>query len=290
MMRETGPTSGVIAAASSGEWAEVIAYQPRPEVWALVIGLGLAYLRATKTPRHGSGEPPSRRQRSTFLWGLLAMWAALDWPIDDVSDGSLLSVHMVQYLLLSVIAPGLFLLGSPPQLVERLIAGPRRYRLARLLRNPWIAWGVVSAVLLTSHAPAVVELYLANDLAHLAMHAAWLASGIVLWWPIVTRVPTLPPLVPLAQIAYLFVQSLVAIVPAAFLTFSATPIYDAYAASPKPSAIGAVADQQIAGVLMKLGGGLLLWTAIAVIFFRWAAQEDAAMAPPRPAGGPPVRG
>lgn len=291
MIQQISPGPGRIVASTgtADEWVQVIAYEPHPEIWALVIGVGAAYLRLSRWTAQDNADPITARSRRTFLLGLLVMWLALDWPIDDVSDGSLLAVHMVQYLLLSVIAPALMLRGCPRLLLERLLAGRRRMTLAALLRNPWVAWAFVSAVLLTSHVPPVVEVYLTNDLAHLAMHAVWLASGVALWWPILSPVPAemarpAPPM----QIAYLFLQSLMAIIPASFLTFSSTPIYDAYARLPKPAAIDAVMDQQMAGVLMKVGGGLLLWVAIAVIFFRWASQEEAAMTP-RATGVPITR-
>ena len=103
----------------------------------------------------------------------------------------------------------------------------------------------------------------------------WIASGLVLWWPVVQPLPNLPRYGPPAQSAYLFLQSLIPIIPAAFLTFAQIPVLVAYAVLPKPAGIDAITDQQIAGVLMKLGGTAILWSAIAVVFFRWAhSQED----------------
>jgi putative membrane protein len=72
---------------------------------------------------------------------------------------------------------------------------------------------------------------------------------------------------------YLFLQSIVPTVPASFLTFSTGSLYSSYAALPHPW-IGVVTDQRIAGLIMKIGGGLLLWAVIAVIFFRWNAKEE----------------
>lgn len=257
----------------------MIPYEPHPEVWSLVAGIGGAYWAAVRRQREATGSPVPRRRRASFVVGLLAMWAALDWPIDDLGDGSLLSVHMVQFLLLSVVAPAFLLRGCTPWLVEAALAGPRRLAVAQALRAPLFAWLIVSAILVGSHVPAVVDLYLTQDLVHLSMHAAWLASGVVLWWPVLVPQSVARPLPPAAQIGYLFMQSLAAIIPAAFLTFSARLVYPAYARLPKPAGIDAMADQQLAGVLMKIGGGLLLWIAIAVIFFRWARDEEQRTSP-----------
>lgn len=260
----------------------MIPYEPHPEVWTLVVGIGATYWTALRRHREATGSSVPRRQRVSFVIGLVTMWVALDWPIDDLGDGSLLSVHMVQFLLLSVISPGLLLRGCPAWLVDAAVAGPRRRAVAQALRAPLLAWMFVSAVLVASHIPSVVDLYLRLDLVHLAMHVTWLASGTALWWPVLVPRSVAEPLPPAAQIGYLFLQSLAAIIPAAILTFSSGPIYPAYARFPKPAGIDAMTDQQLAGVLMKLGGGLLLWIVIAVIFFRWAREEERRMSP-RPA-------
>ena len=79
---------------------------------------------------------------------------------------------------------------------------------------------------------------------------------------------------PPAQMGYLFLQSLVPTVPASFLTFAEAPVYRVYEEFPRITGLSVVADQQFAGGIMKVGGGLILWAAIAVIFFRWFGQDD----------------
>lgn len=255
-------------------WAELLAYHPHPEVWALVAGLVGLYAAALRRHRHRTGRPVPRRHVAHFLVGLALVWVALDWPIDDLSDNSLLSVHMVQYLLLAMLAPLPLLRGLPAWMIARGL-GPCWLRgLVRMLARPWNAWLVVSTVVVVSHLDPVVTLYLRHDLVHLAMHALWIGTGLVLWWPVVQPLPSLPRYGPPVQIGYLFLQSLIPIVPAAYLTFAAAPVFAAYAALPKPPGIDPVTDQQIAGVVMKLGGTAILWSAIAVIFFRWAADPE----------------
>jgi putative membrane protein len=72
---------------------------------------------------------------------------------------------------------------------------------------------------------------------------------------------------------FLFVQSLAPTIPASFLTFGNTLLYPSYGDAPRIWGISALDDQLIAGLLMKIGGGLLLWGFIATIFFNWAARE-----------------
>ena len=86
---------------------------------------------------------------------------------------------------------------------------------------------------------------------------------------------------------YLFAQSLLPTIPASFLTFSTVPLYPVYGDAALAFGPLAVADQTIAGVIMKLGGGLLLWSTIAVIWFRWTKQERESGSVSSPRFGPP---
>ncbi len=52
-------------------------------------------------------------------------------------------------------------------------------------------------------------------------------------------------------------------------------IYSFYESAPRIWGISAIVDQRVAGLIMKLGGGLLLWTVITVLFFKWHAKEEA---------------
>ena len=77
-----------------------------------------------------------------------------------------------------------------------------------------------------------------------------------------------------AQMLYLFLQSLVPTVPASFLTFGSTPLYKFYETVPHLWGISALTDMRVAGLIMKLVGGFILWGLIAVLFFKWYAQEQ----------------
>jgi putative membrane protein len=120
----------------------------------------------------------------------------------------------------------------------------------------------------------VVDLTLRSELAHFTAHAGLVASAIVMWWPVLSPVPELPRLPYGGQMVYLFIQSIVPTVPASFLTFAGEPIYGFYETVPRPWDISVLTDQRVAGLIMKIGGGLLLWGVIATLFFKWFAEEE----------------
>jgi putative membrane protein len=103
----------------------------------------------------------------------------------------------------------------------------------------------------------------------------------LMWWPILSNVPELPRLPEPLQMAYLFVQSILPTVIAAFVTFSRGAVYDFYADAPRIWGISAVEDQQLAAGIMKAAGSVIIWSFIAFVFFRWYAREEAESKGPR---------
>jgi putative membrane protein len=74
---------------------------------------------------------------------------------------------------------------------------------------------------------------------------------------------------------YLFLQTLLPTIPASFMTFGTTPLYAGYVDAPRLWGLSPLEDMQLAGLIMKIGVGLMLWTVIAIMFFRWATREGA---------------
>jgi putative membrane protein len=95
-----------------------------------------------------------------------------------------------------------------------------------------------------------------------------------MWCPVVAPLPEMRPLSAPAQMLYLFLQSIVPTVPSAFLIFADSPIYKFYEHVPRLWGLSAGEDQRIAGLIMKLAGGALLWMIIAVLFFKWHSAEE----------------
>jgi len=95
----------------------------------------------------------------------------------------------------------------------------------------------------------------------------------------VSPLPEIPRLQPVLRMLYLFAWSVVPTIPASFLTFGTSPIYKFYEHVPHLYGLSTLQDQQAAGLIMKIGAGLLLWLIIAVVFFRWASEEERANTP-----------
>jgi putative membrane protein len=255
------------------------AWQPHPEVWLLVALLGVGYALAINRlgPRLAPAGTPvvTRFQLASFSAGVLALWVASDWPIHDIAERYLFSVHMVQHVTYSIIAAPLLLIGTPTWLARWLLS-PRWLRTTvRYLSRLVPATILFNLVVILTHTPLVVNAALEHALLHFAIHTLIFLSSIIVWMPILSPLPEVPRLPPLGRLLFLFLQSVVPTVPASFLTFGAHPLYSFYDHVPRLWGISAISDMQVAGVIMKIGVGLTLWVIIAILFFRWYSAEEA---------------
>jgi putative membrane protein len=138
---------------------------------------------------------------------------------------------------------------------------------------------VFNLVLVLTHWPFMVNASLHSGLVHFSLHTLLFVSSLIVWLPIVSPLPEIPRLAPIMQMLYLFAWSVVPTIPASFLTFGTSPLYKFYEHVPHLYGFSTLEDQQAAGLIMKIGAGLLLWMLIAVVFFRWASEEEHANTP-----------
>jgi putative membrane protein len=244
------------------------------DVWLVLGSVVGAYVVFVRRHAASTGEAVDRRRTRLFLGGMAILWVASDWPIHDLAERSLYSVHMVQHLLYTLVAAPLLVTGIPAWLWRVGIRPKVVARVFRFLTRPVVGIVVFNGVLLFTHWPSVVTASVGSELTHFSLHVLVVGSAMLMWWPVVSPLPELPPLPPPGQMIYLFVQSIAPTIPASFLTFGHTLLYPVYGTFPRIWGISALDDQMIAGLTMKLVGGAILWGVIASIFFRWSAREQ----------------
>jgi putative membrane protein len=250
------------------------AFHVHLDVLAILGGLAAAYLVAARRHERDTGERLERRHRTRFLGGVGALLVGAGWPVHDLAESYLYSMHMVQHMLFTFLAAPLLLTGMPAWMWRSLLRPAPLRRAWAFLTRPLVALVIANGVLLFTHWPEVVTASVGSELTHFSLHAVLLGSAVVMWWPVVSPLPELPPLSRPGQLIYLFFQSLAPTIPASFLTFGTEPLYPIYAAFPRIWGIDPLTDQLIAGLVMKLVGGAILWTVIAVVFFRWGREES----------------
>jgi putative membrane protein len=244
-----------------------------PEVLLGVLLLAGLYTAAIVRSR----RPTPLAQPLAFFGGCAALLLALNGPLHDLSDRYLLSAHMVQHLVLTLVTPPLWLAGTPGPVLDALVEPLLRRRptrlLLRTLTRPLVALGVYAVALIGWHLPAFYNAALEQHGWHVAEHIILLGTAILAWWPILSPSRRLAALPYAAQLLYLFVFGIPMTVVATFVTTAERPLYPWYAAAPRLFGLSPLADQQLGGVIMWVPAGVIPLIAFTVVFFRWAASE-----------------
>ncbi len=246
-----------------------------PGVWLFIL-----LLAAGVWAWNGAGARAAGRPRPPlhplFAGGLVVLWLSLDWPIGALGAGYLASVHMLQFLLMALVAPPMLLRGLTPDALA-LLERPGLFRaLVRRMVAPFLALVIFSVTVLVTHLPAVVDTLMASQLGSMAIDLLWIGAGLVFWWPVVAPVPARPRFTHPLRMGYLVIGMMFSPVMfglVGFLVYSQTPLYGVFELAPPLPGVNAHADHQAAGVLMSVGGALIAFVAMSVIYFRWSKES-----------------
>jgi putative membrane protein len=232
------------------------------------------------------GRKPTRRQA---MWFALAMAAILyaHTELDELADARIFSMHMLQHLLETFVIPPLLLLGTPGWMIRRIVLSGPIKPIARTLTNPFLAFLIFSAVFVTAHFPPIFEHMCRDENFHIALHLIFMASGVLLWWPILSPIPEMPRLSYPAQILYLFLLMIPMTAVAAPITLATSVIYPWYTEGAHGWNLKPIDDQVLGGLLMWIGQGTYLMFIFTFIFYKWAQTEDRDT-PIAPATPPPA--
>jgi len=258
--------------------SDPLAFRWHPEVWLLVGFLAGAYVymvRVIGPKAVPAGSPVvTRRHLISFAAAMLLVWAASDWPLHDISEEYLYSAHMFQHMVLSYFVPPLALMATPTWLARVLLGDGSLYRTVRWFSQPVVAGVIFNAMVMILHIPLLVNESVQSGPLHYSLHVLVVTSSLLMWMPVCGPVPELRIGVAGAMI-YLFLQSVVPTVPAAWLTFAEGVVYQAYDVPLRLWGISVTSDQQLAGAVMKAGGGVFLWSIVVYLFFkRFASRFD----------------
>ena len=242
--------------------------------WHASVVIGLALLGGLYAYLGGLAAPRRRVLALGAALGVLGV--ALNGPLHNLSDGYLFSAHMVQHLLLTLVFPPLLLYGAPVWVVRPLLGPGWVLRVAHRATRPLAAGALFSAPITLWHVPQFYEAALEHHPLHIVQHLVFIATAVIMWWPILSPVPELPRANYPTQLIYLFALGLPMALAGALITLSERVLYPFYAAAPRVWGLTPLADQQLGGLLMWVVGTIYLWVAASVVWFRWAAREASA--------------
>ena len=240
------------------------------EAVVLVPALAVAYALAARRYR------PSRPRVLAFAAGLGLILAAFVSPLEPLALHYLLTAHLLQNVVLAEWAPPLLLLGLSPALAERLA----RPRAVRLLTQPFVALPLWLVTYFAWHVPWAYDGALRHtDSLLLLEHVCYLASGLLLWWPVVHAPPH--HLNDGARALYLFGAFVLASPLGLLFALLPSALYETYKTAPLHVwGLTPLSDQQVAGITMASEQAVVFFVVCAFFFTRFLADEDAGRVQP----------
>jgi putative membrane protein len=244
-----------------------------PPVVAGLVLSGWLYARGVRRLRQRvrPGRGISRWRVRCFGAGLSATAVALISPM-AAAGGALFSAHMLQHMVLMLIAAPLLVLGAPVRVTLWAFDREQRRAIGRVVRRPWLhevwralthpatAWMVHAIALWVWHLPALFTLTLRSEAVHAAQHVSFFATALLFWW-VVAAPGRGRRLVGGAAVLYVFTTAVHTAALGALLTFLEVPLYPEYARGAALWGLTPLEDQQLAGLLMWVPGGILYLTA-----------------------------
>jgi putative membrane protein len=235
-----------------------------------LVGLGALYFwRARHAPAAAAGRSPTTAQRVLFVTGLATIFLSLNGWLHDLSDFYLFSAHMVQHLLLTLVAPPLRIMGTPGWMLRPALAWRGVGPVARAITKAPAAFVIFNLVLTVWHLPPMYEFAMEHHSVHIVQHLCFMAAATIMWWPVLSPLPELPRLSYPLQMLYLFLMKIPMALVAVCIGYADHAHYPFYAAAPRLWGITPMQDQLIGALIMWIPGGLFFFAVISVIFFRW---------------------
>jgi putative membrane protein len=243
-------------------------------VGAYFYALGPLRRRWASARRPYEAERVNPWQVTAFVAGTAVFALALISPLDALSDRYLFSAHMVQHMLIAVVVPPLWLLGTPGWMLAPLFQRRTVVRVARLLTYPAVAFALFNGDLWLWHWPALYDATLSNDAVHTFEHLTFVGTAVLFWWVVLSPLRQVPPVGKGTAVLYLFAACQPMVALGALLTFASTPFYAPYVTAPRIWGSTPLGDQQLGGLIMWLPTNIPYLIFLSVIFFQWVGIQD----------------
>ncbi len=242
---------------------------------------GGAYLWAARRVAAAGRRPHPRWRTACFGGGLAAIVVALNSPI-EAYEGVLFSVHMLQHMLLELVAAPLLLLGAPATLALRAASPSVRRGLLSVLHSravavisfPLFGWLLFAAVNWGWHFSALYDQALENAALHYLQHATFLGAALLFWWPVIGADPSRWRLPYPVRLFYLFLAMPQNSFLGVALMSAPAVLYPHYLTNLRAWGPTAVDDQSLGGILMWVGGDLVFLVGMAAVVAAWVRHED----------------
>jgi cytochrome c oxidase assembly factor CtaG len=252
------------------------AWSPHIAAWVVVAVGVTAVVGAHRRLQRSSGEhdPWGRRRLVSFAVAAVALLVALTWPVADLAAHWSLTMLVVQRLFLLLLVAPMLWLGIPDDVLRRLTRPAAVDAVLARLQRPPVAIAVVTLVSVGSMTPALVRAQASSLVARGFIDVAVVLAGLVLWLPVIGRLPGIPRPKPVVRFGYLVFQAVVPAFLSFVYIFSRRPLYETFSRSSTALHLRPLTDQQVAGFVSKLTMLIVLLSVGSVVLARASRADD----------------
>jgi cytochrome c oxidase assembly factor CtaG len=234
--------------------------------------VSFAYLRRTRTLAR-RGQPVAGWRQFLFWLGIALVIAALNSPIDELGEEHFFFVHMTQHVLLGDLAPLCFVAGLTGPVLRPVLA-LRPVEKLRVLTHPFVALPIWAADLYVWHIPFLYDAALNHTAVHALEHALFFTCGGLMWSPVLETLPAPAWFGTGWKLGYIALVRMIETVLGNVFIWSSSVFYAPYRHVDPLWGIGAVHDQNLAGIVMMAEGGFVTLAALAWLFLRLAEEGE----------------
>jgi cytochrome c oxidase assembly factor CtaG len=270
-------------------------WQFAPLVSAVLAAFLLLYaVSAIRVRRQHPARPWPATSTLAFLCGLSVVAIATQSSV-GVYDDVLFSDHMVQHVLLIMVAPPLLVLGRPVTLALHAWGNPVHSALKRVIRSrlvseltrPAVSTALYCAVVAGTHTPLFMDLVLRDEGIHDAEHALYLAAGYLFFLTVLGTEPLRHRVSAIGAFLMLLITMLADSATGVAYTVQSREVFTPYAQAVRDWGPSLVADLHLGGYIMFTGSDLVMVViaiALAARFFLRADSAGFLPAASRPGG------
>jgi putative copper resistance protein D len=252
--------------------------------WSINLALVLAVIAYVAGVRSWNRRQPttwSAKRSLAFAFAIVIVGIATE-ALPGVYDMTLFSAHMVQHLLLIMVAAGLFAMAAPLELALATLPGAigRGFhrlvdsKLGEVIGHPIFGFAAYAIFIPSTHLTSLFNQMLLHMWVHRLEQVAFLLIGYLFWRPVVGIEPSRHPLAPGLRLVYLALAVPIDTFTGLALVMSGHIEFSAYAAQHRTWGPSILSDIKTGGALMWIGGDLLMLGAMIPVAYLWMKDEE----------------
>jgi cytochrome c oxidase assembly factor CtaG len=247
----------------------------------LILLAGALYLLGVARYQRAAGAPWSRKRTASFLGALVVILVATE-SVVAVYDMTLFTSHMVQHLLLIMVAAALIAMSAPLELALATIPGaPGRWlneaagsKFGEILGHPITGLLLYAIFIPATHLTSLFNLMLTHMWVHHLEQFGFLVVGYLFWRPVVAIEPTRHPLQPGLRLVYLALAVPIDTFTGLALAMSGHEMFHAYTTQTRTWGGSLIGDLHAGGAVMWIGGDFLMLLAMIPVAVEWMRDEE----------------